>query len=789
MLPNQFEFIRNNSVFVCYGEDKKPRKPSNVNELASPVDPSDWGTYDAAFTAFQANPEIIKGIGVVLTPDLGLTCIDLDDTDDLEVRELQNKVYENIQTYTEFSPSGKGCHLWVRGKVKRGIKRNKIEMYSELRYMTLTGNVIRDMPIEFKQDDIDYLFDILGGNESDKQLALIDDDCPQKYEDDHIIQMAANAANGELFIDLYQGNWHGRYSSQSEADQAMFNILCFYTQNKQQVIDIFLRSELGKRPKAQRQDYLNSTFRKGMDRHFSTVSPLALQDQIKTILVKSDDNEADEITIEYEDEETEEVQYMNVPSQFRFFDDVFEIDNMGGLMGEIARFFYKRAPRPNKAIAFCGAVAFMAGVCGKPWQYGTTGLNFNLVLLARTGFGKDAVASGISALTSAVTAKYSSVGDEERKKRINSFFGITEIASKQALHKYIAKESQCFTAIMGEFGEYLSEENGRENPHKSSLRRAILDVFSKSGHHDTVGKMIYSDSEKNSNANFNASVSFFAESNPEDFYKSLTTNLITKGFLPRFAVIEVPVTKRAPLNEDRMFYTQPTDELRDKVDMLMNTSLDMMDRKQCIIAEFTPSAKALFKEFGQWVNDYKIDNPNENQFVAQLWNRAELLVPKLASLYAVGLNYHRPIIDETILKWAITIIVSEKESLHSKFKNEEVGITDFEAKLIERAEQKEFKVMEMIDEFKKLSVKSWPDYKKAHFTKEQKKLMIENGYIPWAYILQKLKNVMYYRTHKLGISKPIKEDVDELVKMGILSAAPPDVALQLGYKGTLYKIN
>jgi putative DNA primase/helicase len=44
-----------------------------------------------------------------------------------------------MDSYAEVSPSGKGVHVIVKGKVAQGRRRNKIEVYSSSRYMTMTG--------------------------------------------------------------------------------------------------------------------------------------------------------------------------------------------------------------------------------------------------------------------------------------------------------------------------------------------------------------------------------------------------------------------------------------------------------------------------------------------------------------------------------------------------------------------------------------------------------------------------------------------------------------------------
>jgi hypothetical protein len=76
--------------------------------------------------------------------------------------------------------------------------------------------------------------------------------------DEDICKQAAAAKNGFLFTDLFAGRFDQYYHTQSEADQSLMNLICDYTDSKVQAARIFHQSELGKRDKADRDDYLNS---------------------------------------------------------------------------------------------------------------------------------------------------------------------------------------------------------------------------------------------------------------------------------------------------------------------------------------------------------------------------------------------------------------------------------------------------------------------------------------------------------------------------------------------------
>jgi len=65
-----------------------------------------------------------------------------------------------LDSYTEYSPSGKGLHIFVKGDIPvDGRKKGFIEMYKAKRYFTMTGNVYGDKkPINECTEQVKQLF-------------------------------------------------------------------------------------------------------------------------------------------------------------------------------------------------------------------------------------------------------------------------------------------------------------------------------------------------------------------------------------------------------------------------------------------------------------------------------------------------------------------------------------------------------------------------------------------------------------------------------------------------------
>ena len=81
------------------------------------------------------------GIGIQFAN--GIFGVDLDDVvkDGRLTPEAQD-IIRTLDSYTEYSPSGKGIHILCRGTIPpKDRRRGNIEMYSEGRFFTVTGKV------------------------------------------------------------------------------------------------------------------------------------------------------------------------------------------------------------------------------------------------------------------------------------------------------------------------------------------------------------------------------------------------------------------------------------------------------------------------------------------------------------------------------------------------------------------------------------------------------------------------------------------------------------------------
>ena len=749
-------------------EDRDAPKPVKVpysprtGKCADVTRSETWTTFDEAVAAFETGA--YSGIGFVLTHDDPYAFIDLDDTKgDKEAFERQLKIYQEFDSYAELSPSGKGLHVIVRGGVEAGRKRSGIEVYSAYRYMTMTGNVYRDAPIREHNGLLQVLWQQMGGNRvnADTYYAGLE----QATEtDEQVFNAALNAANGEKFAHLYNGDWQQYYASQSEADFALVDIIAFYSDNRAQIARMFRASGLGKRDKAKRDDYLNYMLNRCFDNKLPPVDIEGLRNMLEARVHLAQAQAANEPP-------------PILASEVRPPANVTVPDSMPapqrsiyskppGLLGDIAEFIYAQAARPVPEIALAGAIGFMAGIVGRAYNVSGTGLNQYVLLLAPTGTGKEAIAGGIDKLIGAVSKSVPAAVD---------FVGPAKIASEQALIKYMSKNAASFVSVVGEFGMQLKlMASPHAPPHLAGLMALILDLYNKSGEGKVLRPSIYSDREKNTSAVLAPAFTWLGETTPETFYGALDESMITSGLLPRFTAIEYK-GDRPPLNPAHN-YAQPRFDVIERLGTLCAAALNLNAQHKAVSVRFDAETQRIFDAFDVRVDGY-INNA-DRELRRQLWNRAHIKAMKLAALVAVGIHPYEPTVTPDVAQWAIDLIVADVENLLTKFDAGEIG-------------------GDATDETRQVNdvIRVIADYAKKPFSDVEKYVpglghLHAERVIPYSYVQRRLASSPTFRKDKRGATDALRRALGVLCERGDLQEVPkPTLVKKFNVTAKCYMVN
>lgn len=761
----------------------------NTGNLASVDDARTWATFDQSVAALSSNK--FAGLGFVLTEHDPFCFIDLDIKGVISPDELERQItiQRTFNSYSETSPGGKGCHIICKGHVARGRRRSGIEIYSDARYMTVTGNIYGNVhTIEERQSLVDILW-----NEMQVGTSIYgsDHDAPQTTEDDQVLIRASHAANRAKFIDLFEGRWEKYYESAalagqgpSEADFALIDMIAFYTQNREQIVRLFHRSELGKRKKAFRTDYLNAMVNRSFDRMLPAINFDSLQMRYDALKINGWQHSVEVApltlissgsagTVGYTNG-SDATSYANATSQAS--QGIVELNDPGslvkfppGLIGDIASFIYTVSQRPVAEVSLAAAIGLMSGVCGRAYNTPTgAGLNLYTLLVALSGVGKEAMAGGISRLVESVA---SITPEKANCPSVREFIGPSEFRSDAALIKAVERQPS-MVSIIGEFGLKLQQMHAQHaNAHVASVKGIMLDLFGKSGAGNVFRPIAYSDQQRNTHEVQAPAFSILAESTPSTFYDAIDESMIAHGLLPRFFIIEYNGI-RVPSN--LMNNSQPSSQLMQQFGTLAAHAHTLMHSGRVVQVQYADEHTFNLANGFDKFCDSQI-NATANPTIRDLWNRGHLKVLKLASLVSVGLNAHSPLLVSDAWIWAQQLVEMDIRRMVKRFEKGDIGWSSGTNSNESKQEKELLRIM------RDFMVRSWNEVGKyGHGTKEMQKAYC----VPHGFINSRLRTMAAFRHDKRGATSAINATLRTLMESGIVR----DVTGTMKFEGNTAKV-
>ena len=248
------------------GKDRKLPFNPETGKAAASNKPETWTTFENASKAVDRYG--YTGLGFMFQKEGGIVGVDIDHCYDAETgtfNEVATAILERAHTYTEFSPSGTGLHLYFKGTKPGKNSKNsntQVEMYDSVRFFTFTGNVLAGTPNEIASDDetLAWIYDTyLAKKKKPTETKKKKSKLPAPLDDEDVLEKAQTASDGDTFSNLWSGNWQGFYESQSEADMSMCLKLAFWTgKNREQMDRLFRQSGLY-RPKWDERHHSNGS--------------------------------------------------------------------------------------------------------------------------------------------------------------------------------------------------------------------------------------------------------------------------------------------------------------------------------------------------------------------------------------------------------------------------------------------------------------------------------------------------------------------------------------------------
>lgn len=221
-------------------KEKPDKIPYQIDgKLAKSNDPETWNSFEIIFNSYSQGG--YDGISYALEISDKITGIDLDKSinGNGKPQKWANEIIKKINTYTEISPSGKGLRAFAFGDLpKGGRKKGDIEVYNNVRFLTVTGHHLKESPlnVESRQNEINAFH----SKYFPKKQTVTQNTKPSLSTDlnmHELLQQARKSKKGQEFQSFYDNGDFSGYPSQSEADQALCNMLAFWLNKDFQAID------------------------------------------------------------------------------------------------------------------------------------------------------------------------------------------------------------------------------------------------------------------------------------------------------------------------------------------------------------------------------------------------------------------------------------------------------------------------------------------------------------------------------------------------------------------------
>lgn len=251
--------------WVCYRiefrDGRKTKIPYRTDKAgggrARSNDSTTWHSFEEVVSALAKPKNRFDGIGFILSESDPYTFIDLDHVvSGGAVEEWAQEIVDKVKSYTEFSQSGAGIHIFARARKPgprcRTHKHPKFEIYDRLRLVVFTGKLLPGSPPQIRgaQKVVDEIYFRMFADEPRSEPKKAGREFhPILASDRELVDMALAASNGGRFRRLWSGDTSEYGGDDSAADMALCCSLAFWTRKDPERMDRLFRMSGLMRPK------------------------------------------------------------------------------------------------------------------------------------------------------------------------------------------------------------------------------------------------------------------------------------------------------------------------------------------------------------------------------------------------------------------------------------------------------------------------------------------------------------------------------------------------------------
>lgn len=663
--------------WVVADANKIPYNPISKMK-ASSTNPLQWASFEECVNALDDT--LFLYIGFVLSLNDPYCIIDLDDKEELDndsEKAQQFKAEREIvynhplaqNTYREISVSGRGVHIVGKAKIpySSGVRKGLVEIYDSKRFMIFTGDKEPNSTTEI--NDINPLIEEIWlkykGDKDTLQQTAFQLSAQEHQTCASVLGDVFNGTQKITFHKAYNGDYLSMPSCQSlsEAYYYVVRTLAKYTADTTIIRDIVMDSPIGKmelKKKGNRfhkmvlelaeqavleeAPYRNASLLESANslENLAPIAPLAIQSEFKVVK-----------NIE--------------PQKINIMEACLKEMCSSGALKLIKDHILETSYNKNEDIASIASMAFMQAIIGRKYQVMSggqpIGLNQYMLVAARTGYGKDALSSGIHNLKN----RYAT---EKASNEINNYFGAGSFSSGVAFIKSFQvpqpkktkadkssvaekysdlfkaegiedNSKMCYLSVLNESASLFKTMASGKDIYKNGLLSSFLEFYTKSSKYATVQPHEKADKEENTTILYSPCFSLLAELTNTDLQSLYSSPLVENGFFPRFLVFDIKKKEAGKKNDpagEEMPLNKKLVACIDKMLRVARKELNNPNRKNYFInIKWQPEALENFRKFEDKQDKLRnFFNDRGLKIISDMINRNNLKALKLIGLLAVN---------------------------------------------------------------------------------------------------------------------------------------------------------
>lgn len=325
--------------------------------------------------------------------------------------------------------------------------------------------------------------------------------------------------------------------------------------------------------------------------------------------------------------------------------DNVDIEIPEGLLGSILQwginFSYKRAKEATVAV-FLG---YLSGIIGKAWQIGDMGLNNYVICIGKSAVGKSSAGDAVEMLHKCIV---------KEQPQAHGMLRVGYPASDKGVWRDL-EENDSLSYRFDEFVKFIAQATSGKNAVNKGILDEVMKMYDKASHIKVVGELSYSKKENNIKIDRNVGLSFFGDGVADDYYKSLTGQMISDGMVSRFTVIEYTGIREYS-NRNRVMNPPKhvVDKLMDIVSHAIQLNMNGNHVQIKISADAQVELDRIERETDDVVN--AINARDRSSKLPNFITRRSVKILKIAGIMAVLENHDEPNIDIHYVHWARHVV-------------------------------------------------------------------------------------------------------------------------------------